>query len=159
MTGPAPKSADRRQRPKRGNAHRVTVSSPALPDILPKPPAGLLKSTQAEWAGYWSSAVSAAVDLSSDRPAIDRLFSLYDERRRAFNAYKKNRMVRGSQGQPVLNPMFRAMALMDTEIRALEDRVGLTPKARAMLGIALGDAKKSLSDLNRELEVEAVEVE
>ena len=103
--------------------------------------------------------MSAAVDLSSDRPAIDRLFSLYDERRRAFNAYKKNRMVRGSQGQPVLNPMFRAMALMDTEIRALEDRVGLTPKARAMLGIALGDAKKSLSDLNRELEVEAVEVE
>ena len=40
------------------------------------------------------------------------------------------------------------------EIRNLEDRIGLNPKARVQLGIQLVSAKKSLSDLNSELDLE-----
>jgi hypothetical protein len=46
------------------------------------------------------------------------------------------------------------MLKIDAEIRNLEDRIGLNPKARVQLGIQLVSAKKSLSDLNSELDLE-----
>ena len=36
----------------------------------------------------------------------------------------------------------------------MEDRIGLSPKARVSLGIQIGQMKKSLDDLNSELEEE-----
>jgi P27 family predicted phage terminase small subunit len=62
--------------------------------------------------------------------------------------------VRGSKGQQVLNPLARAVATFDAEIRALEDRFGLTPQARARLGVVFGEAHRSLEQINRELEIE-----
>jgi hypothetical protein len=46
------------------------------------------------------------------------------------------------------------MLKIDAEIRNLEDRIGLNPKARVTLGIQLVSAKKSLSDLNTELDLD-----
>ena len=41
------------------------------------------------------------------------------------------------------------MLQLDEEIRQLEDRLGLTPRARLQLGITFSEAAKSLDDLNR----------
>jgi hypothetical protein len=112
--------------------------------------------TREQWKSYWSSPLSQVAERGTDLPAIQRLFSLRDERERAYRGYRKRRLVLGSKGQKVLNPLGKQMMALDAEIRQLEDRFGLNPKSRAMLGITLGEAKRSLEDLNRELEVEIV---
>ena len=68
-------------------------------------------------------------------------------------------MVVGSQGQAVLNPLYSAMLKIDAEIRQMEDRIGLSPKARVSLGIQIGQMKKSLDDLNSELEEECNQIQ
>ena len=54
----------------------------------------------------------------------------------------------------MINPLYSAMLKLDAEIRQLEDRIGMNPKSRVALGISIGQAKKSLADLNAELEEE-----
>jgi hypothetical protein len=61
-------------------------------------------------------------------------------------------VVEGSQGQPVASPLFKVAMALDSEVRALEDRYGLTPAARLKLGIRLGEAARSLEDLARDLD-------
>ena len=123
------------------------------PATTPKPPHGLLKATKEYWENYWKSKLSQSVD-ASDMPAIIRLFTMMDERERAYRAYKKERLVLGSQGQMVLNPLAKVMGSLDAEIRQMEDRLGLTPKARAQLGISFTEAVKSMSQLNAALDVD-----
>jgi len=125
---------------------------------VPGPPRSLLAVTRKSWEAFWTSEVAAAVDASSDMPAIVRLFTLLDERERALRIYRRARLVSGSQGQPVLSPAFKAIAVLDSEIRQLEDRFGLTPRARAALGISIGQARLTLDELNR-VAVEAVSEE
>ena len=113
-----------------------------------------LKSTKIWWEEFWTSDLSSAIDIKSDLPVIQRLASLMDERERIYKQAKKERLVTGSQGQVVLNPLYHALLKIDAEIRNLEDRIGLNPKARGQLGISIGQAKKTLDDLNSELELE-----
>lgn len=157
MSGPTPKPAARRQR--RNKRWGPKLVRAAEMGEVPEAPRGLLKVTRAAWNAYWSSPLADAVEIATDLPAIHRLFTLRDERERALRAYRKKRVVKGSQGQPVVNPVWSSAQKMDSEIRQLEDRLGLTPKARAQLGITLGEAKRSLDDLNRALEAPEVELE
>ena len=113
-----------------------------------------LKKTKDWWNSFWTSDLSSAIDIKSDLPVIQRLASLMDERERIFKQAKKDRLVVGSQGQVVLNPLYNALLKIDAEIRNLEDRIGLNPKARVSLGIQIGQAKKSLADLNSELDIQ-----
>lgn len=152
MTGPAPKAADRRQRRNKRNGLELVSDNGNIQ--IPDPPPRLLKVTRDDWDAYWSSPLAEAVEIGTDLPAIRRLFTLRDERERAYRGYRKERFVKGSQGQGVLNPLARHMSAMDTEIRQLEDRLGLTPKARAQLGIRIGKGKRTLDDLNRALKLD-----
>jgi P27 family predicted phage terminase small subunit len=117
----------------------------------PEPPAGLLVATRDAWATFWGSPLAGLV-VDSDLPALERLFQLYDERARAWRGYKRRRLVEGSQGQPVASPLFRVAMALESEIRPLEDRFGVTPAARLKLGIRLGEAARSLEDLVRDLD-------
>jgi P27 family predicted phage terminase small subunit len=157
--GPIGKPEDRRQR-KRPRTKEVlpAVIPLALPDentaealpaenTAPQPPAGLLKATRNRWLEFWRSELASVV-TPTDVPALERLYTLYDERERALRDFRKARMVRGSQGQMVLNPMGRLVKDLDSEIRALEDRFGLTPQARLRLGITFADNADSLDRLN-----------
>ena len=107
----------------------------------------MLKVTLEAWDAYWAAPVAKAVDPVSDLPAIRRLFTLYDERERCYRSVRVARMVQGSKGQPVVNPLYRQMSTLDAEIRALEDRYGLNPAARARLGIALTAAVAAFAAL------------
>ena len=121
---------------------------------IPKLKGRYLKITKNWWEDFWNSDLASAVDTKSDQSAVYRLATLIDERERVYKQAKKERLVVGSQGQVVLNPLYSAMLKLDAEIRQLEDRIGMNPKARVSLGISIGQAKKSLSDLNAELEEE-----
>ena len=121
---------------------------------IPKLKGRYLKITKLWWEDFWNSDLACAVDTKSDQSAVYRLATLIDERERVYKQAKKERLVVGSQGQVVLNPLYSAMLKLDAEIRQLEDRIGMNPKARVSLGISIGQAKKSLSDLNAELEEE-----
>lgn len=122
-------------------ADRVRLPTPA-------PPAGLLKATRDQWYAFWDSRVSAVVDRTSDIPALERLFELYDDARRYRTSIRKTPMVAGSQGQLVRNPFVRDLKDTNVEIRALEDRFGLSPRARASLNLTLGVTAKTMADLN-----------
>lgn len=107
-----------------------------------------LPETVEAWGRLWASSVAQVMDPTSDREALVRWASLLDERERAFRAYRRKRLVEGSQGQPVVNPLWGVVAKCDAELRALEDRIGLSPKARLQLGITFAEAATSLDELN-----------
>lgn len=153
MAGPAPKPADRRQRRNKPTALRVMPAG-KLGSKTPAPPTGLLATTRAEWKTFWGSELAQLVEQDTDLPALERLFSYYDEHRRAMKMARKERLVVGSKGQTVLNPLLKYTESLAKEIRALEDRFGLTPKARLTLGITFGEAARSLADLNRSLDTD-----
>lgn len=124
--------------------------APACPATLAgKEP---LPETVQAWDRLWSSDVVGVVDLRSDMETVVRWASLLDERERSFRAFRRHRLVEGSKGQPTLNPMWDVVRACDTELRALEDRIGLSPKARLQLGITFAEAGKSLDELNRLLD-------
>lgn len=154
MPGPAPKVANR-QRAHQGEARPVVVSLSARARRMPTAPAGLSGSAAEQWQQLWGSPL-AATFVDSDVPALARLFELRDERMRSLRAARRARLVAGSKGQPRLSPLLGYIAQLDAEIRALEDRFGLTPRARLTLGITLGEAHRSLAQLNADfLEQEA----
>lgn len=109
------------------------------------------------WDRFWRSDVAEVVDLESDMTAVLRWIELVDERARAFAAYRKESLVEGSQGQAVLNPMWQVVKACDAELTRLEDRLGMTPKARLQLGIDFAQAGTALHRLNQELDVDADE--
>lgn len=138
--------------------HRIR---PKLVDIsaykkrdIPQLRGRYLKNTKLWWEDFWNSDLATAIDTKSDQQAVYRLATLIDERERIFKQAKKDRLVVGSQGQAVLNPLYSAMLKIDAEIRQLEDRLGMNPKSRISLGIQLGQMKKTLADLNADLEEE-----
>lgn len=128
----------------------VAVIVPPCPSVLAgKEP---LPETVDAWERLWSSDVAAVLELDSDMETVVRWASLLDERERTFRAFRLRRMVEGSTGQPVLSPLWQVVQSCDRELRALEDRIGLSPRARLNLGITYAEAGKSLDELNRLLE-------
>ena len=127
------------------------LSGNVAPRKVPKPPMGMLKKTREYWAEFWESDLAQLTEPATDMMALVRLYRLFDERERADRACRKNRLVEGSHGQIVGNPLGRLIPQYDREIRHLEDRFGLSPKSRLMLGITFGQAGKTLEDLNKVL--------
>jgi P27 family predicted phage terminase small subunit len=130
----------------------LSVVSPgnAEPPALPGAN-DMLSETVEAWDEFWTSPLAGVVIESSDFPSMVRLFELRDEYKRTLSAYRQERVVKGSQGQPVISPLFAAMNGLLKEVRALEDRFGLSPQARLRLSIELGEATDSLDKMNRAL--------
>lgn len=143
--GFTPKPSDRQRR----NTPKALASVTALvPDVAcPVPPAGLWKVTREQWAAFWGSPVAKLVDSASDMPALHRLFGLMDDCTRYRTSIRQSPFVEGSQGQQVRSPYVRDLQAAQAELRQLEDRFGLSPRARLSLGVVLGEAKRSLADL------------
>ena len=152
---PASKPASRRQRKGHG-AHNVAPLNLVVyndgavsPSEIPMPPGGLLPTTVMSWNTYWTSELARAVTLPTDLPALHRLFRYYDDLERSWEIYLRDPEVIGSTGQTRISHFAKHIAELEPMIRALEDRFGLSPKARLELGVTLGDAARSLEDLYR----------
>jgi P27 family predicted phage terminase small subunit len=155
-----PRKPTSQRRGKAGTTRDIGLVPKQAPAEPPPPlPAKLsgvtpLAATKEAWQRLWESPVARVLDRTSDLGAVIRWAELLDERERAMRAFRKSRLVSGSMGQPTLNPLWQVIASIDKELRQLEDRIGLTPKARLQLGITLAEAGRSIEDLNRMLDEE-----
>jgi P27 family predicted phage terminase small subunit len=148
--GPTPK-----QRPLRRNQPKKPELAIVGELEVPKPPTGLLRDTRSWWFAFWRSQVAQAVQGDTDIQALERLAKLKDERERTYRVIRRlpdGPTDVGSQGQRVLHPLAKYLATTDAEIRALEDRFGLNPRARLSLGLQLTQARRSLEDLYGEID-------
>lgn len=144
------------EKARKGHRKYEITQLPRHPDgpvDVPEYPTGteLLAATKRDWDSFWTSPLRATVVLESDMPAVVRLFALRDEYERVRREFRKNRIVAGSQGQAVLNPLGAFMLQVAKEIRALEDRFGLSAVSRLRLQVELNEASKSLDELNRRM--------
>lgn len=131
----------------------LTALSGGLTGSPPDPPTGLLVETVALWHAFWESDQARLIQRPM-LPALERLHLLYDERARCYRSVRRARLVKGSKGQPRRSPLFDVISGLDAQIGRLEEQFGLTPKSWIALGGALGDATRSLADLNADLDAD-----
>jgi P27 family predicted phage terminase small subunit len=145
--GPLGKPADRAQGHRRRELTLVQGDEAPLVKV-PRPPKGLVPEVRRAWAAYWRSPM-ARLAQDVDRPAITRLFRLYDQLERAMAAVSVALVVKGSQGQVRVNPVADYVAKLDTQILRLENELGLTPMSRARLGLTIAQGQLTVEELNR----------
>ena len=119
--------------------------------VVPKPPTGLSAKSRRVWRNYWQSQVSGAADQLADMPRIERWITQLDEYEKVWQVFVKTRLVKGSKGQVSLNPLAGHLATLETQITRAEKELGMTPLARAQLGVTFGEAKLTAVELNRQL--------
>ena len=96
----------------------------------PKPPVGLLKASRDRWRQFWESPAAQAVNMESDLPRLVRWIQASDEYDRAARTVREARLVKGSMGQPVLNPLVAYLVHLEGLISRAEAEFGMTPAAR-----------------------------
>ena len=140
--------------PERKKPNPIRRNKPRPPDLrlmvgeVPDAPEGMSPDIAEWWSAYWASDLAAATYSPTNKPAITRLFSLYVEEESQAAEIMKRPVLIGSQGQAVVNPMHRILAITRGEIRALEDRFGCNPRALLGLGIQLGTVKRQVEELS-----------
>lgn len=126
----------------------VVELAPAGDNDVPEPDREWLAETKRQWYETLRSQLAGHYH-ETDMAALHRLFMWRDELTRARRSAKAMRrqanseaLVTGSKGQPVANPLFDVAASLDAQaltiegkVTALEDRLGLSPKARLGLGL------------------------
>lgn len=117
----------------------------------PKPPAGLLKVSRDRWQEFWKSPAAAAVNLESDLPRLVRWIQASDEYDRTAQVVRRARLVKGSMGQPVLNPMVSYLVHLEGILTRTEKDFGMTPAARARLNLGRSPVDDELEELFAEL--------
>lgn len=146
MPGPPPDLKS--ERSKRRGLTVLGVSGSKV--TRPPAPAGILAPVRVAWDVFWDSPL-AQHTISTDILGLRRLFRLYDQRERYLREGAQETLKVGSAGQMVLNPLLKEVDALDAKILALEDRFGLSPMARLKLQVTLGDATRSLKDINAAL--------
>lgn len=120
----------------------------------PRPPAiprGVLKRSKEIWERFWASELSDHVDREADLYRVERWIREVDELERAWRLFRSERFVTGSMGQIRLNTVWRVVQDCEARVARAEEQFGMTPLARARLGLTLGQAGNALEDLNRRM--------
>lgn len=143
---PGARQVDRPQRRAELGVVRVLPSSGG--GDVPAPPEGLLRSSRDRWAEFWAGPVSK-VGEPIDRVLVERWILAHDEWLRAVAAVREARVVKGSTGQPVLNPLAAWVRSREDMMRTCEVQLGIGLKSRADLGITMGQARMTAAELNR----------
>ncbi len=121
-----------------------------VPDASPE----WSEKTVEAWEVYWRSDVAqAARDV--DEPAVRRLFSMRDEYDVCVSVARQELVVEGSRGQLRINPLATHAQKLETAIARLEGELGVTPAARARLGLTL--ASGGLYEVQRRMAQAAAE--
>jgi P27 family predicted phage terminase small subunit len=139
---------------RRPQRHRGMVLPFRRPEGPPPamPPGRFLKQSRDVWARFWTAPISQTVDRESDVGQVERWITYIDEWLRAMRGFRKERIVEGSTGQPVLNPLGAYALKLERLLAKVEEKFGLTPLDRMRLGITFGEAHRSLRDINAELD-------
>lgn len=115
------------------------------------PPTGLAEQTREVWETYWADPISELA-TPADRSLLLRWIGMVDRYATFLRYAMAEPEVRGSTGQKQVNGFFNAAMQVEGRIAAIEAQLGIGPKNRAALGIAVISQEKNLADLNREYE-------
>lgn len=128
----------------------TVLDGSAADSVIPAPPRGLPEHLGRSWRGLWTSPVAQLLDPVSDLPAVTRLFRLY-----VLGERMDERLARPPEDGPGVEAMIAARVRIASECRILEGQLGLSPRSRLALGLALLAGKKagggSLDDLADEV--------
>ncbi len=141
------KAPELRQRGARTRDIGLVAAPEAGAVVVPDPPPGLLKDTRAVWDDLWHSRASATIDLLSDWQRVTRWILYVDEWGRLMRAVRRERLGTGSQGQTVLNPLWSALAQVESALQRAETDLGLGPASRLKLGMQVMENTKTIRDL------------
>lgn len=120
---------------------------------IPTPPDNLSDNLLREWEEYWTSEVANASD-AVDVPTVRRLFIYRLEWETLSAAYMalpvEERVIEGSRnsGAIQIHPFSKRLTELEKTINMLEKELGLTPLARARLGIEIGQSKRTWQQVN-----------
>jgi hypothetical protein len=84
---------------------------------------------------------------------------LVDDWHRTHSAVRREPIAAGSKGQRRVNPLAGHLRFLEDAIARTETEFGLTPRARAQLGITRGQAALTAADVNRLTDAETDTVE
>ena len=119
---------------------------------IPPLPRRYEKPVRDAWRGFWRSPVSQAVDRGADLAALYRWAWCLNEFYRVAPVVEEARLVKGSTGQPSLNPLASYLATLQAAIKEAEREFGMTPMSRFRLGLIIGQSKLTAAALNKELD-------
>lgn len=122
-------------------------------DLPPDLAAGLLPQTLAAWEAYWDDPVSQ-VRTAADRPVLLAWVEALDRWTRLSRAADDQPLVETSQGV-TRNPLYAVAEGVWKVVESLQAQLGLGPKNRVALGIAVLAESRSLHDLNVRYETPA----
>ncbi|MFI6759375.1 hypothetical protein ACIBF5_09565 [Micromonospora sp. NPDC050417] len=126
----------------------VLDGGPPADREIPPAPGGLSPQLHRTWYGMWTSPVARLLDPDTDMPAVTRLFSLYQlgERLDAAVAADMDAYLEAmtrpdpDPDAPVPHVDDRLMAMrlrVASETRLIEAQLGMSPRSRLALGLAL----------------------
>ena len=131
----------------------VALPPVAVEESPPAPacPRGVLKRSREIWARFWESELADHVDRTADLYRVERWIRDADELERAWRLFRQARFVTGSMGQTRLNTVWKVIQDCEARIAKADEQLGMTPLARARLGLTLGQAGNELAELNRRM--------
>jgi len=152
--GPISKPTEEKQL-RRTRSAEIVKATPATPVTMtarhiPETPKGLKKKARELREEVWSSPVATVWDSQMDVTAVIRYISSFDEWLTVQKDLKsQGYSAVGSQGQDVLSPVVAYARQLESQMSKLEGQLGLTPVARARLGLTLEEAKLTAAHVNK----------
>ena len=146
---PAGQAADSR------NGRRAELAIPgggqlARFDLPPKRPAWAPETVEA-WEGAWLDPVSQAWS-AGDRPILLRWADSIDRAWRALRRADRKPVVLGGNMQQTEHPSYQTAKSAIATAERCEQQLGFGALNREKLGFTIAAARKSLEELNRELD-------
>lgn len=116
---------------------------------VPSPPSELNDRQTEMWNVLWSSPVSRLWNESMDGGAVRRYCEYFDQWLDALvDLQRRGYITAGSQGQDVVSVEAQYVQKLEGLILKLEEKLGLTPMARARLGLTIAEGQKTAAELN-----------
>lgn len=130
----------------------ASADMPALPVMVWPEGLGWHGQTLVRWREIWSSEVSQIWDRSGDMGRLVRYIVNFDQWLKLTEAISGKEVVLGSTGQKRANPLFNVRFGIELELKAAEEKLGLTPLDRMRLGIEVGGAAQGLDNARKLME-------
>ena len=103
----------------------------------PRAPQGLSDDIEAAWDAFWRLAPLSRRVSDADRLPLMRLFTLYEVYQRSISDFMREPYVKSDRGTMIAHPGWNIANAAMRQILPLERQFGVTPKARAELGVSL----------------------
>lgn len=129
------------------NGQRVLEAVGGLQVERFAPPVHVCEAAQAAWDGFWDDRPAVLLTPAA-KVVLLRWVDALDRYLRATCEADEEPLVPGSQGQPVINPLYKVAATALTTVEACEKQLGIGGLNAAALGLAAITEARSLQQMN-----------